>query len=85
MTFQTYYPISPATDDSMYLEAHETFPTANGEEGSVIIVQTADSEGYQTSGAGLSGCAAAMPNIQRSAYEGLVCRQGLGRWPGTGV
>lgn len=36
-------------------------------------------------GAGLSGCAATMPNIQRSAYQGLVCRQGLGRWPAACV
>lgn len=25
-SFQTYYPISPATDESVYLEAHEVFP-----------------------------------------------------------
>jgi 2-oxoglutarate ferredoxin oxidoreductase subunit alpha len=42
MTFQTYYPISPATDESVYLEAHETFPTEGGEEGSVVVVQTED-------------------------------------------
>ena len=42
MTFQTYYPISPATDESVYLEAHDTFPTVGGEERSVIIVQTED-------------------------------------------
>jgi 2-oxoglutarate ferredoxin oxidoreductase subunit alpha len=42
MTFQTYYPISPATDESVYLEAHETFPTVGGEEGSVLVVQTED-------------------------------------------
>ena len=42
MTFQTYYPISPATDESTYLEAHETFPALDGEEGSVLVVQTED-------------------------------------------
>lgn len=42
MTFQSYYPISPATDESFYLEAHSTFPLRNGEEGSVVVVQTED-------------------------------------------
>lgn len=42
MTFQSYYPISPATDESVYLEAHETFPTNNGDDGSILIVQTED-------------------------------------------
>jgi 2-oxoglutarate ferredoxin oxidoreductase subunit alpha len=61
MTFQTYYPISPATDESVYLEAHETFPAANGEEGSVIIVQTEDELAAVTmaSGAALTGARSA--------------------------
>jgi 2-oxoglutarate ferredoxin oxidoreductase subunit alpha len=42
LAFQTYYPISPATDESTYLEAHETFPTHTGEEGAVVVVQTED-------------------------------------------
>ncbi len=42
MTFQSYYPISPATDESFYLEAHSTFPLRNGGEGSVVVVQTED-------------------------------------------
>ncbi|HEX9868586.1 MAG TPA: hypothetical protein VGC99_08320, partial [Candidatus Tectomicrobia bacterium] len=33
MCIQTYYPTSPATDESVYLEALETFPTTDGEEG----------------------------------------------------
>lgn len=61
MTFQTYYPISPATDESVYLEAHETFPATNGEEGSVIIVQTEDELAAVTmaSGAALTGARSA--------------------------
>ncbi|HEX9870515.1 MAG TPA: 2-oxoacid:acceptor oxidoreductase subunit alpha [Candidatus Tectomicrobia bacterium] len=61
MTFQTYYPISLATDESVYLEAHETFPAANGEEGSVIIVQTEDELAAVTmaSGAALTGARSA--------------------------
>jgi 2-oxoglutarate ferredoxin oxidoreductase subunit alpha len=42
MTLQTYYPISPATDESTYLEAHNTFPTHTGDKGSVVVVQTED-------------------------------------------
>jgi 2-oxoglutarate ferredoxin oxidoreductase subunit alpha len=57
MTFQTYYPISPATDESTYLEAHETFPTLDGEEASVLVVQTEDELAAVTmaSGAALTG------------------------------
>lgn len=61
MTFQTYYPISPATDESVYLESHETFPSRNGEEGSVIVVQTEDELSAVTmaSGAALTGARSA--------------------------
>jgi 2-oxoglutarate ferredoxin oxidoreductase subunit alpha len=57
MTFQTYYPISPATDESVYLEAHETFPTTDGAEGSVVVVQTEDELAAvaMASGAALTG------------------------------
>lgn len=37
LRFQTYYPISPATDESTYLEAHTAFPGAD-----VAVVQTED-------------------------------------------
>jgi 2-oxoglutarate ferredoxin oxidoreductase subunit alpha len=61
MTFQTYYPISPATDESVYLEAHETCPSLNGEEGSVLVVQTEDELAAVTmaSGAALTGARSA--------------------------
>jgi 2-oxoglutarate ferredoxin oxidoreductase subunit alpha len=61
MTFQTYYPISPATDESVYLEAHETFPTVDGEEGAVLVVQTEDELAAVTmaSGAALTGARSA--------------------------
>lgn len=45
-TVQTYYPISPATDESTYLEAHETFPENSHQPpertGSILVVQTED-------------------------------------------
>ncbi len=61
MTFQTYYPISPATDESVYLEAHETFRTVDGEESSVLVVQTEDEVAAVTmaSGAALTGARSA--------------------------
>ena len=61
MTFQSYYPISPATDESVYLEAHETFPTTNGGDGSVLVVQTEDeiSAVCMAAGAALTGARSA--------------------------
>ncbi len=61
MTFQSYYPISPATDESVYLEAHETFPTTNGDQGSVLVVQTEDeiSAVCMAAGAALTGARSA--------------------------
>jgi len=60
LTFQTYYPISPATDESVYLEAHETFPV-NGAEGGVVVVQTEDelSAIGMAAGAALTGARSA--------------------------
>lgn len=61
LTFQTYYPISPATDESVYLEAHASLPRADGAEGSVIVVQTEDELAAVTmaSGAALTGARSA--------------------------
>ena len=38
---QTYYPITPAADESEYLEAHEILKTKQGQE-AVIVIQTED-------------------------------------------
>jgi len=61
MSFQTYYPISPATDESVYLEAHETFPDVDGEETGVVVVQTEDEISAVTmaAGAALTGARSA--------------------------
>ncbi len=61
LTFQTYYPISPATDESVYLEAHRSFPLKNGEQGSVVVVQTEDEISAITmaTGAALAGARSA--------------------------
>ncbi len=61
MTFQTYYPISPATDESVYLEGHHTFPLRQGGTGSVVVVQTEDELSAITmaAGAALTGARSA--------------------------
>ena len=40
--FQSYYPITPASDESMYLESNQILKTANGKPGSTIVIQTED-------------------------------------------
>ena len=57
---QTYYPITPAADESEYLEAHEVFRTKTGE-ASIVVVQTEDEIAAINcaSGAALAGARAA--------------------------
>jgi len=57
---QTYYPITPAADESEYLEAHEILETKSGD-GSVLVVQTEDEIAAinSASGAALAGARAA--------------------------
>jgi 2-oxoglutarate ferredoxin oxidoreductase subunit alpha len=39
---QTYYPITPAADESEYLESHEILKAKNGGEEAVLVLQTED-------------------------------------------
>jgi len=57
---QTYYPITPAADESEYLEAHEILETKSGN-GGIIVVQTEDEIAAvnSASGAALTGARAA--------------------------
>ena len=57
---QTYYPITPAADESEYLETHEVFKTKTGE-ASIVVVQTEDEIAAinSASGAALAGARAA--------------------------
>jgi 2-oxoglutarate ferredoxin oxidoreductase subunit alpha len=57
---QTYYPITPAADESEYLEAHEILKAKNGE-ASILVVQTEDEIAAinSASGACLAGARAA--------------------------
>lgn len=40
--FQTYYPITPASDDSEFLEANELVPQLDGNTGSILVLQAED-------------------------------------------
>jgi 2-oxoglutarate/2-oxoacid ferredoxin oxidoreductase subunit alpha len=40
--FQTYYPITPAADDSEFLEANARISSLDGNEGSILVLQTED-------------------------------------------
>ena len=40
--FQTYYPITPASDDSEFLESNQILKQSDGEEGSILVTQTED-------------------------------------------
>ncbi|MCQ5376027.1 MAG: 2-oxoacid:acceptor oxidoreductase subunit alpha [Methanomassiliicoccales archaeon] len=58
---QTYYPITPAADESEYIEAHEILKTRNsGDKAGVIVLQTEDEIAAITmaSGAALTGARA---------------------------
>ncbi len=57
---QTYYPITPAADESEYLEAHEILKTKTGQE-AIIVIQTEDEIAAvnSASGACLTGARAA--------------------------
>jgi 2-oxoglutarate ferredoxin oxidoreductase subunit alpha len=57
---QTYYPITPAADESEYLEAHQIMKTA-GEDEAIVVIQTEDEIAAinSASGAALAGARAA--------------------------
>jgi 2-oxoglutarate ferredoxin oxidoreductase subunit alpha len=59
---QTYYPITPAADESEYIEAHEILETKTGDEkAAVVVIQTEDEIAAinMASGAALTGVRAA--------------------------
>jgi 2-oxoglutarate ferredoxin oxidoreductase subunit alpha len=39
---QTYYPITPASDDSEFLESNQIIEQNNGKKGSIVVIQTED-------------------------------------------
>jgi 2-oxoglutarate ferredoxin oxidoreductase subunit alpha len=58
---QTYYPITPAADESEYLEAHQVMKTNTGENEAIVVIQTEDEIAAvnSASGAALAGARAA--------------------------
>lgn len=59
--FQSYYPITPASDESVFLESNEIFEVENNRPGSILVVQTEDeiSAIGMVIGAALTGARAA--------------------------
>lgn len=60
LRYQSYYPITPAADESFYIESHETL-TADEDLGGVVVLQTEDELAAVTSaiGAALTGARSA--------------------------
>lgn len=61
LTFQTYYPISPASDESQFLEAHAPDPSDSGEANAPLVLQVEDemSAATMACGAALTGARSA--------------------------
>jgi 2-oxoglutarate ferredoxin oxidoreductase subunit alpha len=78
---QTYYPITPAADESEYLEAHEILKTKKGGEEAIIVLQTEDEIAAvnSASGACLAGARAA---TSTSGPGFSLMAEGLG-WAGN--
>jgi len=79
--FQTYYPITPASDESVYLEDNAVFDLVDGEgKGSIVVVQTEDEISAITMaiGAGLAGVRA---STATSGPGFSLMAEGLG-WAG---
>ncbi len=78
---QTYYPITPAADESEYLEAHEILKTKKGGEEAIIVLQTEDEIAAvnSASGACLTGARAAT-STSGPGFSLMV--EGLG-WAGN--
>jgi 2-oxoglutarate ferredoxin oxidoreductase subunit alpha len=77
---QTYYPITPAADESEYLESHEILKTRKGQE-AIIVLQTEDEIAAvnSASGACLAGARAA---TSTSGPGFSLMAEGLG-WAGN--
>jgi 2-oxoglutarate ferredoxin oxidoreductase subunit alpha len=77
---QTYYPITPASDESEYLEAHEILKTKNNTQEAIIVMQTEDELAAinSASGACLAGARAA---TSTSGPGFSLMAEGLG-WAG---
>lgn len=77
LAFQSYYPISPATDESVFLEAHEEFATKDGGTTNVVVVQTEDEISAVTMAAGAALTGARASTATSGPGFALMC-EGLG-------
>ena len=77
LAVQTYYPISPATDESTFLEAHEEFETRDGGATNVLVVQTEDEISAITMAAGAALTGARASTATSGPGFALMC-EGLG-------
>jgi len=61
MAFQTYYPISPASDESLFLEAQDAVPLRNGGHATPLVLQVEDeiAAASMACGAALTGARSA--------------------------
>ena len=80
MGFQTYYPISPATDESTFLEGHNRIPLADGSRAGPLLLQVEDELSAITMacGAALTGARSA---TSTSGPGFSLMTEGLG-WAG---
>jgi 2-oxoglutarate ferredoxin oxidoreductase subunit alpha len=78
--FQSYYPITPASDESVYLEDNAVFDTNEEDKGSIVVIQTEDEIAAINSaiGAALSGARA---STSTSGPGFSLMAEGLG-WAG---
>lgn len=54
LAFQTYYPISPASDESVFLEAQDPVPLGNGSHAAPVVLQVEDELAAATMACGAS-------------------------------
>lgn len=78
---QTYYPITPAADESEYLEEHQIVKTSSGEDEAIVVIQTEDEIAAinSASGACMAGARAA---TSTSGPGFSLMAEGLG-WAGN--
>jgi 2-oxoglutarate ferredoxin oxidoreductase subunit alpha len=77
LAFQSYYPISPATDESVFLEGHEEFNTVDGNKANVLVVQTEDEISAVTMAAGAALTGARSSTATSGPGFALMC-EGIG-------
>ena len=78
--YQSYYPITPASDESVLLESKESLKTSKGSKGSIVVLQTEDEIAAITSAIG-AALAGARSSTATSGPGFSLMVEGLG-WAG---